>query len=571
MSADLWAGAEVQLATTAAYLIEQPDVSLTAVLLNDGPLADRLRRIGIPVTVLDETRLGPVSILMALTRILRHDGISIVHTHRYKDCVLGTLAAKLAGVPHVARTVHGLREPMRGWDHVKFRAYEAFETVAMRFADSVVAVSSEIGDSLAHSRLRPPRVDCIHNGVEIRNVVVRRQPQDIRRELGVDAGAPLLGTVGRLSRVKGHDGFLRAARLVLEKEPHARFLLVGAGPLEGDLRALAVELGVAGACLFVGARTDVHDLIAAMDVFVLPSLHEGIPMAILEAMVLGRPIVATAVGGVPEVIRHRDNGLLVAPGDASALADACLTLSRNRHLAARLGARAAHVVADEFSHEQSGRALMDTYRRVAGKSQTRLGPIALCGGLAQAVLERGARRIGREVERRRIERVRRDPAALSVALASAKTILVVCHGNIIRSPFAGHVLRRAIGDRGGPFVFSAGLEAVPGTSSPPAAIAAAKDRGVDLRQHTATRLDADLVAASDVILVMDLDQLVSLRKRFPEARLKTFLLTSLAPEAPLEVVDPVNGDDLVFLTCYNHIIRAAGPLTRVLAEAASHR
>src|SRR5439155_4619795 len=136
MSADLWAGAEVQVATVASYLVKRPDVNLTAVLLNEGPLARELRRLGVAVTIVDETRNNALRILVRLTRFLRANDFEVVHTHRYKDTVLGAIAAKLAGVPHVIRTVHGLSEPMRGWDRAKAVAYEAVDMAALRcFAD----------------------------------------------------------------------------------------------------------------------------------------------------------------------------------------------------------------------------------------------------------------------------------------------------------------------------------------------------------------------------------------------------------------------------------------------------
>src|SRR2546428_5164558 len=115
MSADLGAGAEVQVATVASYLVERSDVNLTAVLLNEGPLARELRRLGVSVTIVDETRNNAVRILTRLTRFLRANEFEVVHTHRYKDNVLGAIAAKLAGVPHLVHTVHGLNEPPRGW------------------------------------------------------------------------------------------------------------------------------------------------------------------------------------------------------------------------------------------------------------------------------------------------------------------------------------------------------------------------------------------------------------------------------------------------------------------------
>ena len=119
MSADLWAGAEAQVATAASYLAGQPAVTLTAVLFNDGWLACELRRLGIEVMVVDEARHRPLTMVPAIARFLRAHGVDVVHTHRPKDNVIGTIAAKLAGVPHVIRTVHGLAEPMRGWSRAR--------------------------------------------------------------------------------------------------------------------------------------------------------------------------------------------------------------------------------------------------------------------------------------------------------------------------------------------------------------------------------------------------------------------------------------------------------------------
>lgn len=628
MSADLWAGAEVQLATTASYLVERSDVSLAAVLLNEGRLANELRRLGIDVTVVDETRYGAFSILTFLTRFLRDNQIDLVHTHRYKDSVLGTIAAKLSGVPHVIRTVHGLREPMTGWDHLKFRAYEALDKVMLLcFADLVIAVSKRMAETLRDSGYRPTMVTHIHNGIELRKVIARRKPEDVKRELGIDARTILIGTVGRLSPVKGHASFLRAARLILEKQRDARFLVVGGGPLEHDLLASASQLQLDGACLFVGPRADVYDLMSAMDIVVLPSLDEGIPMAILEAMALGKPVVATAVGGLPEVVQHRVTGLLVAPGDERALADACLELARDRERAQSLGAQARRVVEEEFSHEQNGRALIDAYRSVAlipkagaalfrhelanGQDLPRralrrpdgvlrivpqtnkpeaaaarpssavrssavqayrrnISALGLCRGFARKVLEYGARSVCHAIERRQMNRIRRSPVALRVVLKTAKNILILCHGNIIRSPFAASLITQALGEQASVSIASAGLEAVPGRSPHPTALLTAAARRVDLSSHAASPLDPGLVAKSDAIFVMEIPQLVELRRRFPEARAKTFLLSCLAPETPLEITDPVDGDESVFQACFDHITRAVRPVVSVLAHPAQH-
>src|SRR5258706_477650 len=171
MSADLWAGAEVQLATTAAHLVEEPRVTMTAILFNDGPLANELRRLGVPVTVIDEQRTSAVGILRVLTRFFREHAVDLVHTHRYKDTVLGTIAAKRAGVPYVVRTVHGLREPMTGWNRLKFGVYEILDRATLQcFADLVIAVSKRMADALRGSWYRRAMVTHIHNGVDLSKV-----------------------------------------------------------------------------------------------------------------------------------------------------------------------------------------------------------------------------------------------------------------------------------------------------------------------------------------------------------------------------------------------------------------
>jgi protein-tyrosine-phosphatase len=177
------------------------------------------------------------------------------------------------------------------------------------------------------------------------------------------------------------------------------------------------------------------------------------------------------------------------------------------------------------------------------------------------------RRIRHAIERYQVTRIRRSPAALVEALRAGQNILVVCHGNIIRSPFAAYLLEQSLGRQPRVSIASAGLEATPGQPPHPRALRQAAERRIDLSAHAASRIERERVAASDVIFVMDIQQLLALRQRFPEARRKTFLLTSLAPETPMEIRDPVNGDESVFHACFDHITRAVRPLAGVLAQS----
>jgi L-malate glycosyltransferase len=577
MSADLWAGAEVQVRTVASYLAERPEIHLTAVLLNDGRLATELRTMGIEVAVVDERRYSSAAIVAFLVRFLRAHEIDILHTHRYKDTVLGMLAAKLAGVPKVVRTVHGLTEPLSGWERIRFRAYSAVEALALRsFADRVITVSKDLARTLEAEGHRRSVVVPIHNGIDVAKIRPTRSPREVRRELGIPVDAIVYGTVGRLSPVKDHRTLLYAAQRIIRHQRHARFLFVGDGPLHDDLVITASELGLGRACVFAGARDDIFDVLAAMDVFVLPSLHEGIPMALLEAMSVGKPVVATAVGGVPEIVTDHENGLLVSPRDDRALANACLDIVRTPGLATTLGSAARATIAQHFSHETGGSALLGLYRslietdgggtrvRVNGRdlSAPRLA-WELTGGLIRIGGTRASRAIDYRRARRGMARIRRHPSGLEKALQSANTVLVLCHGNIIRSAFAARLLTQHLAGTG-IHILSAGLAAVAGNPSHPAAVRIAPSYDVDLGSHIASPVDAESVAESDVIFVMDISQLVTMRQRFPEARHKTYLLTCLASDTPLEIRDPVDGDDSRFQACFDHISQAVRPIVGAL-------
>jgi protein-tyrosine-phosphatase len=419
----------------------------------------------------------------------------------------------------------------------------------------------------------------IHNGVDLDRVRPACAADVVRRALGIDERAFLIGTAGRLVAVKGHEYLIRAAAYIAEARPDVRVLIAGSGPRQAELRALARELGVDARCVFIDAAVDdrfgVYDLLAALDVFVLPSLSEGIPMALLEAMALGRPAVAASVGGVPEIIADRVDGLLVEPRSPRAIANACLELARRPAWAASIGDEAMATVAGRFSGDRNGDALAALYRDVvreprASGSRPRVGVMAIAVAPLRAFAGRVRRKVEYLIERRRAERLREDPAPLVAALANAERVLVVCHGNIIRSPFAARLIDRLARERSRAItIASAGLTAEPGRPSHSLAIETAAPLRVDLRDHAARRLTATDLAGADAIFVMDVDQRLAVRRLHPPAASRIFLLTSLAADTPLEVRDPIDGDASVFQTCYEHIARAVQPLARVLAGDAT--
>ena len=215
------------------------------------------------------------------------------------------------------------------------------------------------------------RVRIIHNGVVLGEADTADDSAaaraEVRAEFGFAADAPLIGSVAMLREEKGHDPLLQAFRLVLDDDPRARLLLVGDGPLRHVLRARAEELGVAGHVVFAGNRSDVPRLLRALDVFTLCSRTECFPMSVLEAMAAARPVVCTAVGGIPEMVVDGETGTLVPPGEPRALADAFLGLLRDPEGAARLGRAGRRRVEEEFTLDRSVRTAEAVIEATAGR------------------------------------------------------------------------------------------------------------------------------------------------------------------------------------------------------------
>jgi len=319
-----WAGAEVQVAHLLAGLAEVRDLDLSAILFAEERLAQELRRSGISVSVVSERDLGPLGLVRGIAHALRRHGVEVLHTHGYKESILGALAGRRAGVRWYVKTEHGRIEPFVGWGRVKMTLYRWLDLWVARCAtDRVIAVSLDLYRHLGAS-LPMGRVALIRNGLDPRRIAVTVSPAEIRRGLGISEHAPLFGSAGRLVPVKGLGYLLEAARGLLKELPEAQFLIIGNGPLRSDLERRARDLGIAHAVHFSGFRSDVFNVVNALDVFVMPSTHEGLPMALLEASALGKPIVASAVGGIPEVLNDLQ-GWLVPPGDVPALTRACLT------------------------------------------------------------------------------------------------------------------------------------------------------------------------------------------------------------------------------------------------------
>jgi glycosyltransferase involved in cell wall biosynthesis len=346
---DLWAGAEVQLKVLLSKLVRRADIKLSVILFNEGRLEKEIAALGIPVRVFPETEWGSPKIFIELVRTFKGSNVQLVHTHKYKDTILAAPAAKLCGIPHIVRTVHGLREPFEGLQAYKMNLYEAFERTVHRYCvETLIGVSSQI-ERKYKAGGEISRVTCIRNGIDLDGKSIQTDRWCTRKYLDVDPGTCLIGTVGRLTPVKGIPYLLEAVRILLRQEGNVKVLIVGDGSIRQDLMSQARGLGISENVVFLGHREDTDALLQAMDIFVLPSLSEGIPMALLEAMAASRAIVASRVGGVPEIVEDGVEGFLVEPMDVDSLAERCRRLIESPDVARRMGEQARKRVERDFS------------------------------------------------------------------------------------------------------------------------------------------------------------------------------------------------------------------------------
>jgi glycosyltransferase involved in cell wall biosynthesis len=350
-------GAEQLLASAAPYLDRERYRYQFAYLLPwKDSLVPELATAGFPVHCLEGA--GGAGWVGRLRALLRRQRIGLVHAH---SPVAAAGARLVAGRgTQVVYTEHNL------WSRYH-RATFAANLVTFPRNDHVFAVSDMVAASIRYPgplRLLPmPAVETLHHGVD--PAVVVENADGVRGELGIPEDAPVVGSVANFKAAKDHATLLRATALLRRAVPGVRLLLVGQGPLEAQTRRQAAELGLGETVVFAGFRGDARRLAAALDVFTLSSTFEGLPIALLEAMALGRPAVVTRVGGVPEVVTDGVQGLLVPPRDPAALAEALACLLGDPRLRARMGT-AARARALDFDIRKAVRRMEQVYAGLLG-------------------------------------------------------------------------------------------------------------------------------------------------------------------------------------------------------------
>lgn len=343
--------------TLAAGLPGVTEGDMSDLVPANGVNFQRLEQLGSRIALWDD---GVA--FLRLFQLIRGIAPAIVHTHTAKAGALGRIAARLAGVPVVVHTFHG--HVFRGyWGPAMSRLAVAIERLLARLATAIVTVSENVRNELIAHRIAPPeKIYVLPLGLDLdvfESCAARRG--EFRAELGVDSKVPLVGSVGRLVPIKNQQLFVRAAGRLVAAGFRGRFVIVGGGELTVRLQQLVRELGIADRTVFTGWRRDLEKVYADLDVLVNTADNEGTPVALIEAMAARVPVVATAVGGVPDMIESEYSGFLVPTGDLDALVEA---IERALAAPAALLDAAQNYALENHSLDQMLTGAVNLYRRL---------------------------------------------------------------------------------------------------------------------------------------------------------------------------------------------------------------
>ena len=336
------------------------EVSVAVVKNSRNPnteLADAVRLVGLPILVIPCEGRFDAKIARTLADEIRRTGVQVIHSHNYKSNYYARQAATETGARWIV-TNHGRRAGF------KLFLYALLDALMVRRADRVVAVSPKIVSQLASLGINRGVLSVIDNGVNFSRFSGLPARADAGKALGVADDAYVIGTVGALSEEKGHRYLLQAVKSVIATIPNAVCVLVGNGPERTHLELMARELVVAQAVLFSGKRDDVPAILPRFDLFVLPSLSEGLPMALLEAQAAKVPVIATNVGAISEVIRDGTTGLVVPPGDATALVEAILRSHNEADKTRNMALKGYDRVKEHYSAETMALQYRELYREM---------------------------------------------------------------------------------------------------------------------------------------------------------------------------------------------------------------
>ena len=357
-SGDLWAGAEVLLFTLAISL-KKTNTIVEVILLNHGTLEQKLLDSGLHVIVLDEEKFNSFNILLQLINTIRDIQPDIVHTHRMKENILGSIAAQLSGKIPCLRTVHGAAEYTPGWHSLPKRLIFSLDWFCGRFLQKkIIAVSEDLAE-LLQSDYPADKINVINNGIDT-------SAQRVADTSNTPPGKTTpfkIGIAGRLVAVKRVDLFIKTAQTLMQTQLNLNvsFHIYGDGPLRKELTLLNKALQTDDILQFEGHCENMHKELQTLDALLMTSDHEGLPMILLEAMSLNVPVIAHAVGGIPKLLDYGRCGILVKEQTPKSYAEAIIRLLKHPHTNTEITCHALEHVKLKYSAENTAKKYLDMY------------------------------------------------------------------------------------------------------------------------------------------------------------------------------------------------------------------
>ena len=326
--------------------------------MKDGWLSRGLSDLGYETLILPHRRSIDFEFARNLVSVIRRKNINVLHAHEFAMNAYGSMASAITGVP-IVTTVHG-----KNYYGERLRRRLAYRFVSRH--SKMVAVSNDIADFLEKTiGICAKNIITIHNGVRIDRFRKDGSARNrIREMLGLSDDQPLLGTVGNLYPVKGHIYLIKATAIVKKTVPDVKTVIAGRGELLDRLKGEVSGMGLEKNIEFLGFREDIPQLLQAMDIFILPSLSEGTPLSILEAMASQKPVVATDVGGLSEIVENGETGFLVPREDPESLAEKILLVLEDKELAGKMALEARKKVEKKYDLNIMAKKYIDIYDRI---------------------------------------------------------------------------------------------------------------------------------------------------------------------------------------------------------------
>jgi len=360
-SGDLWAGAEVMLYTLAKTLHTEFNTTVNVVLLNHGILEQKLHNCGICVHVLDESRLSSFQILQQLNKIIDELKPDVIHTHRIKENIIGSIAAWYNHRIPSLRTVHGASEHIPSWYQLsKYMIFLLNRFCGQFLQKIIISVSYDLANILS-KQFTANKIQVIENGIGINSILANKQcyTKAFTKSNNVN-----IGIIGRLVPVKRIDIFIRTAHFIQEHyhDTNIVFHIIGDGPLRNELEALSHELNTESIVSFEGHVDNSIEKIQKLDILLMTSDHEGLPMVLLEAMTVKTPIVSHSVGGIPKLLDYGRCGILVNEHTPAGYAEAIQQLINAPQLVHEITSNAFERVKNVYSANKNASAYISVYQ-----------------------------------------------------------------------------------------------------------------------------------------------------------------------------------------------------------------